>query len=65
MGFGVYQAAGNSSLTSGGIQMGQISGQYRLVQVDEHWDVIREKSSKNRYEIKDTIEDWMNNPVDL
>lgn len=43
----------------------QISGQYRLVQVNEYWEVIREKQSKNRYEIRDTIEDWMKNPAGL
>ncbi len=41
----------------------QITGQYRLVQVNESWEVIREKYSKDRHEIKDTIEDWMNNPI--
>ncbi|MEO3946304.1 hypothetical protein [Gorillibacterium sp. CAU 1737] len=42
---------------------GQITGQYRLVQVNESWEVIREIYSKNRYEIRDTIEDWMRNPT--
>ncbi|MDQ0063251.1 hypothetical protein [Paenibacillus harenae] len=43
----------------------RITGQYRLVQVNESWEVIREKYSKNRYEIRDTIEDWMKNPTVL
>ncbi|WCN37015.1 hypothetical protein [Aneurinibacillus uraniidurans] len=37
-------------------------GHYKLVLVNEHWEVIREKYSNNRFEIRDTLEDWMNNP---
>ncbi|WDM30656.1 hypothetical protein KCX80_16520 [Paenibacillus mucilaginosus] len=42
-----------------------ITGQYRLIQVNEFWEVIREKYSKDRHEIKDTIEAWMKNPIVL
>ncbi|MCZ8520831.1 hypothetical protein [Paenibacillus caseinilyticus] len=40
---------------------GQPDGQYKLVQVDEHWQVIRETESKDRFLIKNTLEEWLEN----
>ncbi|MGD8189418.1 hypothetical protein ACQCN2_05375 [Brevibacillus ginsengisoli] len=40
-----------------------ILGQYKLVLVNEHWEVLREMCSKNRFEIRDTLEEWMNNLI--
>lgn len=36
-----------------------VDGQYRLVIANENWDILKEKSSKSRYEIKDTLEEWL------
>jgi hypothetical protein len=36
-----------------------INGQYKLVLVNENWEVIREKYAKNRFEVRDTIEEWI------
>lgn len=42
---------------------GNANGQYRLVvakvQEDYSWDILKEKVSRNRFEIRDTLEDWM------
>lgn len=35
------------------------SGEYRLVIANGDWDILKEKCSRNRYEIKETLEDWL------
>lgn len=41
----------------------QVSGQYKLVlatvKEDYGWDILREKVSTNRFEIRDTLEEWL------
>ncbi|GIO52004.1 hypothetical protein J21TS7_03220 [Paenibacillus cineris] len=34
-------------------------GSYHLVLVNEDWEVIRSKESRNRFVIRDTLEEWM------
>lgn len=34
-------------------------GSYRLVLVNEEWETIWSKKSKDRFEIRDTLEEWM------
>ncbi|KRE23698.1 hypothetical protein [Paenibacillus sp. Soil522] len=36
-----------------------INGEYRLVLVDEDWNELKTKQSKDRFEIRDTIEIWL------
>jgi hypothetical protein len=37
----------------------RVEGQYKLVLANKNWEVIRESYSKDRFEIRDTIEEWM------
>ncbi|WP_028551083.1 hypothetical protein [Paenibacillus sp. UNC451MF] len=34
-------------------------GEYILVIVNENWNVLKEKRTKDKYEIKETLEDWL------
>ncbi|WP_282940491.1 hypothetical protein [Paenibacillus sp. RC67] len=34
-------------------------GEYLLVVVNDNWDTMKEKRSKNRFEIKETLENWL------
>ena len=48
---------------------GRIDGRYKLilavVREDHSWDTIKEKESKDRFEIRDTIEQWMQEHIKL
>lgn len=35
------------------------SGEYLLVVVDDNWDTLKEKRSRDRFEIKETLEQWL------
>ncbi|WP_240416802.1 hypothetical protein [Paenibacillus periandrae] len=55
---------GKSIIDLGWYPDGRVIGQYKLKQVyvSEDWEVIREKCTRDRYEIRDIIEEWMKNP---
>lgn len=53
----------NYVIDSGWYPDGKINGQYKLVLAkvneDYSWDILREKVSRDRFEIRDAIEEWM------
>ncbi|RXZ77636.1 hypothetical protein EBB07_30500 [Paenibacillaceae bacterium] len=34
-------------------------GEYLLVIVNDNWETLKEKRSRNRFEIKETLENWL------
>jgi hypothetical protein len=36
-----------------------LDGEYILVVVNENWDTLKEKRSRDRFEIKETLETWL------
>ncbi|WP_036940652.1 hypothetical protein [Pseudobacteroides cellulosolvens] len=36
-----------------------------IVREDNSWDILKEFSSKNRFEIRDKIEQWMNENIKI
>ncbi|WP_169090480.1 hypothetical protein [Paenibacillus sp. PL91] len=37
----------------------RVDGEYKLVVVNDTWETLKEKQSKSRFEIKETLENWL------
>jgi hypothetical protein len=55
----VFPTKNKKIIDLGWYPSGKVNGQYKLVLVDEEWTELRVFYSRDKIEIRDTLEEWM------